>query len=225
MLGLFALNTEAVEGAIYQMLNHGISTGALFLLVGVIYERRHTRMIADFGGLTRVMPVYAVFFMIFTLSSVGLPPLNGFIGEFLILVGAFKSNTAYGVLAASGVVLGAIYMLWMYQRVFFGEVTHKENETLKDLNFREIVVFAPLIAMVFFMGVYSKPFISKMEPSVNKFIMDIESYRSAMELPEGIEVTLPRAPEAGEILAEASEIDVDAGETVSNDDIEEGEVE
>jgi NADH-quinone oxidoreductase subunit M len=199
MLGLFALNTHAVEGAIYQMLNHGISTGALFLLVGVVYERRHTRLIADYGGLTKVMPIYAVYFMIFTLSSIGLPPLNGFVGEFMILVGAFQANVVYGVLAATGVVLGAIYMLWMYQRVFFGEVTHQENEKLKDLSFREIIVFTPLILMVFVMGVYSKPFISKMEPSVNKFIEEVNYYRGLAEgeMLEGVEVSLPAPPALG----------------------------
>jgi len=195
MLGLFALNTQAVEGAIYQMLNHGISTGALFLLVGVVYERRHTRLIADYGGLTKVMPWFAVYFMIFTLSSIGLPPLNGFIGEFMILLGVFQANPLYAVLAAFGVVLGAIYMLWVYQRVFHGEITREENKGLKDINAREIAVFAPLIIMVFLMGVYSKPFISKMEPSVNKFIEQMDYYREAArsdthdylvgEMPEG----------------------------------------
>ncbi len=196
MLGLFALNTHAVEGAIYQMLNHGISTGALFLLVGVIYERRHTRLIEDYGGLTRVMPIYAVFFMVFTLSSIGLPPLNGFVGEFMILVGVYQANSVYGILATTGVVLGAIYMLWMYQRVFFGEIKYKENEALKDLSFREIAVFAPLILMVFVMGIYSKPFISKMEPSVNLFIEQVNSHRTTAKtgLPRGIEVSFPSSP-------------------------------
>jgi len=173
MLGLFALNTQAVEGAIYQMLGHGLSTGALFLLVGVIYERRHTRMIAEFGGLTKVMPVYAVVFMIVTLSSIGLPGLNGFVGEFLILLGTFKANALWAVLAASGVVLGAIYMLWMLQRVFFGPIKNAANETLKDLNLREIVVFVPLIVMIVFMGVYPSPFLSRMEPAVDKFIAEV----------------------------------------------------
>ncbi|MBP2680617.1 MAG: nuoM [Candidatus Krumholzibacteriota bacterium] len=177
MLGLFALNTQAVEGAVYQMLNHGLSTGALFLLVGVIYERRHTRLIDSFGGLTKVMPVYAVIFMIVTLSSVGLPPLNGFVGEFLILVGAFKAKALWAVLAATGVVLGAIYMLWMYQRVFFGPVRHAENEGLKDLSLREIVVFVPILAMIFVMGVYPKPFLSRMEPAVNRFVAQVEEKR------------------------------------------------
>jgi len=180
MLGLFALNTQAVEGAIYQMINHGISTGALFLLVGVVYERRHTRLISEYGGLTRVMPVYAVIVMVVTLSSIGLPPLNGFIGEFLILVGVFKSNVVYGVLAASGVVLGAIYMLWVYQRVFFGDVTNEKNLTLKDLTPREVWVFVPLIVMIFWLGVYSKPFIGRMEPAVNKFVTEMMEVRAAM---------------------------------------------
>jgi NADH-quinone oxidoreductase subunit M len=175
MLGLFVLNTQAVEGAIYQMLNHGLSTGALFLLVGVIYERRHTRMIEDFGGITRVMPVFAAVFMLVTLSSIGLPPLNGFIGEFLILLGTFKAKAVYAILAASGVVFGAIYMLWMYQRVFFGEIKHAVNETLKDLTPREIIVFVPILLMIVFMGVYSKPFLSRMEPSVKQLVTDIKS--------------------------------------------------
>jgi NADH-quinone oxidoreductase subunit M len=182
MLGLFMLNTQAVEGAIYQMLNHGLSTGALFLLVGVIYERRHTRMIEDFGGITRVMPVFAFVFMFVTLSSIGLPPLNGFIGEFLILLGTFKAKAVYAILGATGVVLGAIYMLWMYQRVFFGEIKHAVNETLKDLTPREIVVFVPILIMIVFMGVYSKPFLSRMEPSVKQFITDINSGNRGMQL-------------------------------------------
>jgi len=191
MLGLFALNTQAVEGAIYQMLNHGISTGALFLLVGVIYERRHTRLIADYGGLTRVMPVYAVYFMIFLLSSIGLPPLNGFIGEFMILVGAFEANPVYAIIATAGVVLGAIYMLWMYQRVFFGEVTRDENKSLRDLNLREVLVFLPLIVMVFLMGVYSRPFTSRMEPSVNRFIEQVTGRSSDMMEQMGTEIRGP----------------------------------
>ena len=189
MLGLFALNTQAVEGAVYQMLNHGLSTGALFLLVGVIYERRHTRMINAFGGLAKVMPVYAVIFMIVTLSSIGLPGLNGFVGEFLILLGAFKAKALWAALAASGVVLGAIYMLWMYQRVFFGTVKQEDegNGGLKDLNLREIVVFLPILAMIFFMGVYPKPFLSRMEPAVNKFVAQVTERRMALEPKSSLE--------------------------------------
>jgi NADH-quinone oxidoreductase subunit M len=180
MLGLFVLNTQAVEGAIYQMLNHGISTGGLFLLVGVIYERRHTRMIEDFGGLTKSMPVYATAFMIVTLSSIGLPLTNGFVGEFLILLGAFAAKPLYGILAATGVVLGAIYMLWMLQRVFFGPIKHVANEALKDLTVREMAVFAPIIGLIFFMGVYPKPFLSRMEPAVNKFINEVKAKQSTL---------------------------------------------
>ena len=181
MLGLVALNTQAVEGAILGMINHGISTGALFLLVGVIYERRHTRLISEYGGLTRVMPVYATVFMIVTLSSIGLPPLNGFVHEFLILVGAYQANPWWGILAASGVVLGAIYMLWMLQRVFFGDVTNPKNSALKDLSAREILVFLPLVVMIFWLGAYSRPFVSRMEPSVAQFVEQMTSYRSAMQ--------------------------------------------
>jgi NADH-quinone oxidoreductase subunit M len=219
MLGLFALNTQAVEGAIYQMLNHGISTGALFLLVGVVYERRHTRLIADYGGLTKVMPWFAVYFMIFTLSSIGLPPLNGFVGEFMILLGVFAANPLYAILAATGVVLGAIYMLWMYKRVFYGEVTHEENKSLKDLVPREIAVFAPLILMVFLMGVYSKPFISRMEPSVEKFVTEMNYYRDLVnnDAPADIDVTLPglEDPDEGDAADEPLESDDDRLETAA----------
>ena len=170
VLGLFSLNAVAATGAYYQMLNHGISTGALFLLVGVIYERRHTREISEFGGISKVMPLFAVVFMIITLSSVALPGTNGFIGEFLILLGSWKANPGLTVLAATGVIFGAVYMLWMFQRVMFGPVTHKENEGLKDLSFREIVVLAPLVLAVFFMGVNPNFFFSKLNPSMDRFL-------------------------------------------------------
>jgi NADH-quinone oxidoreductase subunit M len=173
MLGMFALNMQGVQGSIYQMLNHGISTGSLFLIVGMVYERRHTRLIADFGGLSRVMPIFAAFFMIVTLSSIGLPGTNGFVGEFLILLGAFRSNTTYGVLAATGVVLGAAYMLWMFQRVMFGVITKPENEKLKDLNKREIVTLIPMVILIFLMGIYPKLFFSKMDVTVDQFIKDV----------------------------------------------------
>ena len=137
MLGLFALNMQGMQGAILQMINHGVSTGALFLLVGMIYDRRHTRMIEDFGGIAKPMPVYATFFMIVMLSSIGLPLTNGFVGEFLILLGVFAANHWYATFAASGVILGACYMLWMYQRVIFGKVTNPENEKLTDMTIRE----------------------------------------------------------------------------------------
>ncbi|MCS7280584.1 MAG: NADH-quinone oxidoreductase subunit M [Desulfobacterota bacterium] len=170
MLGMFAFNMQGVEGSIYQMLNHGISTGGLFLLVGMLYERRHTRMIADFGGLSSVMPVYAVFFMIVTLSSIALPGTNGFVGEFLILLGAFKAKKIYGILGATGVILGAVYMLWMFRRVMFGVLTHEENKHLKDLSKREIFIMSCIVFFIILMGVYPKAFFKKMDVSVEEFL-------------------------------------------------------
>jgi NADH-quinone oxidoreductase subunit M len=170
MIGLFAMNSLGMMGATYQMLNHGISTGGLFLLVGMIYERRHTREIADFGGLSRVMPLFTIALMIMTLSSIALPGTNGFVGEFLILLGTWVKSPLWGSLAALGVVLGAAYMLIMFQRVMFGKIRHQENESLKDLSFREIMVMLPLIVMVVFMGVYPKFLFEKMEPSLNRIL-------------------------------------------------------
>jgi len=166
MLGLSSLNVVGVEGAVYQMISHGISTGALFLLVGVLYERRHTRLIADFGGLWRQVPLYAFFLLVVTLSSIGLPGLNGFVGEFLILLGAFKASPVLAILASSGVVLGAVYMLWMFQRVMFGEIDKAENREISDLNRRELVILVPLLALIVLMGVYPRPFLKTMEASV-----------------------------------------------------------
>ena len=179
MLGLFALTTQAVEGAVLQMINHGISTGALFLIVGMLYDRRHTRMIADFGGIAKVMPAYAAFFMIATLSSIGLPFTNGFVGEFLILLGTFKANTTYGIIASSGVVLAACYMLWMYQRVIFGKVTNPENAKLTDINAREKLVLVPLMILVFWIGIYPKPFLDRIEPSVRAVLTRVNQVRAA----------------------------------------------
>ena len=172
MLGLFALNMQGVQGGLIQMINHGLSTGALFLIVGMLYERRHTRMIADFGGLSKVMPVFAVFFMIVTLSSIGLPGLNGFVGEFLILLGTFKSNPVYAIFAATGVIFAAVYMLWMFQRVMFGEVTKEENRQLKDLSIREIGVLLPVLVFIFWIGIYPKTFLSKTETSIKHFLTE-----------------------------------------------------
>ncbi len=174
MLGIFVFNLQGMEGSILQMINHGLSTGALFLLVGMIYERRHTRMIADFGGLTKTMPVFAVFFMIMTLSSIGLPGLNGFVGEFLILVGVFKSNILYAVLATTGVILSACYMLWMFQRVMFNKITHPENRKLKDLNKREWAILLPITILVFWLGIYPKPIISRMDVSVDHLLTQVD---------------------------------------------------
>ena len=170
MLGLFTLNPQGMVGGVIQMVNHGLSTGALFFLVGVIYERRHSRMIADFGGLARRMPRYATVFMIVALSSLGLPGLNGFVGEFLILLGAFKANQVYAIFAASGVILAAIYLLWMYRRVFFGILDKEENKKLTDLNLREYLVFVPLLILIVWLGVYPYPFLIRIGPAVEKVL-------------------------------------------------------
>jgi NADH-quinone oxidoreductase subunit M len=167
MLGLFALNIQGIQGGIYQMVSHGLSTGALFLLVGMLYDRRHTRMIADFGGLWQQLPVFSVMFLIVTFASIGLPGLNGFIGEFLILLGAFRVKPGWTAAAATGLILGAIYMLWMFRRVFFGPMTHPENHKLADLDRRELLILVPVIALIIIMGVYPQPFLSRMKPAVD----------------------------------------------------------
>ncbi len=182
MLGLYVLTSQGVEGSILQMINHGISTGALFLLVGVVYERRHTRLIKEYGGIARVMPVYSTIFLIVTLSSIGLPTTNGFVGEFLILLGTFKANKVAAVFAASGVILGAVYMLWMVQRVFYGEVTNPKNLKLKDLNCREFLYLAPLVVMIFWIGLYPNFFLDKMHASVDKFISQVKVEQTAPAL-------------------------------------------
>jgi NADH-quinone oxidoreductase subunit M len=170
MLGLFTFNMPGVQGGIIQMINHGLSTGALFLIVGVIYERRHTRLISEFGGICTPMPVYAIIFMIVTLSSIGLPGLNGFVGEFLILLGAFKANMWYAIIAATGVIFAACYMLWMFQRVVFGKVENPKNKDLKDLSWREIAIFAPLILFIVWIGVYPSTFLDKTKASTENFL-------------------------------------------------------
>ena len=168
MIGMFALNDPGLRGSILQMLNHGVSTGALFLLVGIVYERRHNRLIAEYGGIAKVMPLYATFFLIITMSSIGLPTLNGFIGEFTILIGAFHHSWVWALFAASGIVLGAAYMLWLYQRVFFGELNNEKNFELADLNLREQWTLIPLIVLAFWIGLYPKPFFDRMQPTVDR---------------------------------------------------------
>jgi len=172
-LGLLAMNLQGWQGGMLQMLNHGVSTGALFLLVGMIYERRHTRLIDDFGGLTKVMPVFAVFFMIITLSSIGLPGTNGFVGEFLILVGTFRTNPVWAAFATTGVILSAVYMLWMFQRVMFGEVKNPANAGLSDLNWREKAVLVPLVVFVFWIGIYPNTFLKNMEGSLENLLNQV----------------------------------------------------
>ncbi len=178
VLGLFGLTTVAVSGSVYQMLNHGLSTGGLFLLVGMIYERRHTREIAAFGGLWKVLPAYSVAFLLIMLASAGLPGLNGFIGEFLILVGSFPGWPWATAVATSGVVLGALYLLWMYQRVIFGPVVHDENRALVDLSGRELAVIVPVIALCALMGLYPRPFLSRIEPSVDRIVARLHQAQS-----------------------------------------------
>jgi len=179
MLGLFALNPLGIQGGILQMVNHGLSTGALFLIVGMIYERRHTRDVDAFGGLWKVMPVYAALTLIVTLSSMGLPGLNGFVGEFTILLGAFGSKAIgspwFAGLSALGVILAAIYMLYMFQKMFLGPLDEDENQKLKDLNAREIVTLVPLLVFIFWIGVYPKPFFDLMTPAVEHLVTALQT--------------------------------------------------
>ena len=181
MIGLFALNVAGVRGGILQMINHGLSTGALFLLVGIIYERRHTRMISEYGGISSVMPMYATVFLVITMSSIGLPTLNGFVGEFTILVGAFLRNPWWAVIAATGIVLGAAYMLWMFQRVFFGPLDKPENEGLLDLSRRELGYLLPIVVLCFWIGLYPKPFFEVLEKPVDYVVGKIEAVETTGE--------------------------------------------
>jgi len=205
MLGIFALNQQGMAGGMLQMLNHGVSTGALFLIVGFIYERRHTRMISDFGGLAKQMPVFATIFMIVTFSSIGLPGTNGFVGEFLVLIGAFESKMRiYAIIASSGVILSAVYMLWMFQRVMFGELNNPKNQVLKDLNAREVVIMLPLVFLIFFMGVYPRPFIDSMTPSLERMIKQVNRNQVAMVAPAVPAMVLPAGHVAVPAAAPAS---------------------
>jgi NADH-quinone oxidoreductase subunit M len=174
MLGMFALNVQGLSGSVLQMVNHGLSTGALFLLVGMLYERRHTRQISDFGGVARPMPVYAAFFGLVTMSSIGLPMLNGFVGEFLILLGTFLASPWMAVLATSGVVLAAGYMLWMFRRVLFGPVEHAENRSLIDLDLREKLVMAAIVVPILWIGLYPETLLRRIEPPVIELIERVE---------------------------------------------------
>ena len=185
MLGIFALNPLGLQGAILQMVNHGLSTGALFLIVGMIYERRHTRLMSDFGGLWKVMPVFGTLSLVIVLSSVGLPGLNGFVGEFTILTGAYTSvainYTLTAILATVGVILAAVYLLHMFQHVYLGTVTHDENKSLKDVNWREIITLAPLLMLILWIGVYPKPFFALMAPAVNNLVALMQPYLMAVK--------------------------------------------
>jgi NADH-quinone oxidoreductase subunit M len=174
ILGIFAMTSQGLSGGVIQMVNHGLSTGALFLLVGMIYERRHTRQISDYGGIAKVMPVFAGLFLFSVFASAGLPGLNGFIGEFKILLGSYLRFPVAAVFAATGVILAAVYLLWAYERVFTGPVVHKENEKLLDLSRREILIIAPLAVLILFIGIYPKPALDRIEPAVDEVLQRIE---------------------------------------------------
>jgi len=201
-LGIFALTPQGLSGSVLQQINHGISTGALFLLVGMIYERRHTRLISEFGGLATPMPNFAAIYLIITLSSLGMPILNGFIGEFTILQGAFVVNKAWAAWGTLGIVLGAAYLLWLYQRVMFGNVTHDVNKTLPDLNLREYAVLLPLVALAFWIGIYPKPFFAYIDKPVEKIVQQVNPkfYEQANRaLPPASPVAAPSAPVSLEV--------------------------
>ena len=174
MLGMFALNPMGLKGSVLQMINHGISTGALFLLVGIIYERRHTRLISEYGGLAKQMPTYATLFLIAALSSMGLPALNGFIGEFTILLGAANRSMVWAAFAAVGIVLGAAYLLWLYQRVFWGPLDNPANRTLPDVNRRELITLLPLVALMVWIGIAPKIFFDIIEQPVNYIVQKVD---------------------------------------------------
>jgi NADH-quinone oxidoreductase subunit M len=202
MLGIFAFDRQGVEGAVYQMLNHGLSTGALFLLVGMLYLRRHTREIAEFGGLWSSVPICAAIFMVVMLSSIGLPGLNGFVGEFLILLGAYFSLKIAVYFAVAGLILGALYMMWAYERVMWGPLTKSVNVAMADLSRREIAVLTPLLALMLFMGLYPRPLLNRMEPSVNNLLgrlrmAQAESIHSAERPPVALAVGAIGAKSSG----------------------------
>ena len=191
MLGIFALTVQSVQGALMVMINHGISTGALFLIVSILYERRHTREISEYGGISNVMPVYATITMIMFLSSMGLPLLNGFVGEFTILQGAFMAKWQWGAWAVPGVVLAAAYLLWLYQRVFFGTVTNPKNEKLHDLTPREVATFVPLLIMAFWIGLYPKPFFQILEQPVNHLVATVHAPLPSPNVNASLPAVLP----------------------------------
>jgi NADH-quinone oxidoreductase subunit M len=201
-LGMFALTPVGITGSIIQQVNHGISTGALFLIVGIVYERRHTREISEYGGLSKVMPVFATVFLIMTMSSIGLPALNGFIGEVLILQGVYVVNKAWAAVAASGIVLGAAYMLWLYQRTMFGKVDNPANASLRDLNARELATFVPLMALAVWIGLYPSPFLRRLETSVGRVVARVNSvYGPAVAKGADCDTPAPAAAAAAAVPA------------------------
>jgi len=208
MLGMFALNPLGMEGSVLQMINHGLSTGGLFLIVGLVYERRHTKEIAQFGGLASVMPIYATFTLVIFLASMGLPTLNGFVGELMILQGAFAANRVWAYWAVLGIVLGAAYLLWLYQRVFWGKVTHEENQGLRDLNARELATLVPLVVLCFWIGLYPRPFLDFLHEPVARVAAIVQpgTYGGHTALAASAEPAPPAGePVAGEESATAPE--------------------
>ncbi len=190
VLGIFSMTEEGMQGAVIQMINHGLSTGALFLLVGMIYDRRHTREISQFGGLAKVMPVFSTLFMIVTFSSIGLPGLNGFVGEFLILLGSFNSlflgSYVYASIAATGVIFSAVYMLWMCQRVFFGKITHEENRSLLDLTKREVAIILPILLFIVWIGVYPSTFLKSSTAYTKQVVTQMQNAKSGNVAPVNV---------------------------------------
>ena len=203
-LGLFALNPNGIAGSILQQINHGITTGALFLIVGIVYERRHTREISEYGGLSTVMPVFATIFMIITMASIGVPGLNGFIGEFTILQGAFEESWVWAAFAVLGIVLGAAYMLWLYQRTMFGPITNTKNEKLPDLNLRELVTLVPLVILAFWIGLYPKPYFRILEKPVAQIVERVRpGYYAQRGIPSSLRA-VPDGQSGGTAVAETS---------------------
>jgi NADH-quinone oxidoreductase subunit M len=192
-LGIFVLTPQGLSGSVLQQINHGISTGALFLIVGILYERRHTRLISEFGGLATPMPNFAAIYLIVSLSSLGMPLLNGFIGEFTILQGVFSVSKSWAAWASLGIVLGAAYLLWLYQRTMFGPVTHEVNKSLPDLNLREYGVLLPLVALAFWIGIYPKPFFAYLEKPVQRIVQQVNPgfYQANLPLPPASFVAAP----------------------------------
>ncbi len=222
VLGMFVLNTQGIQGAVLQMVNHGISTGALFILVGWIYERRHTREISELGGLQKSAPIFAAAFTLVMLSSVGLPGLNGFVGEFLILLGGFQGARWWTVIAVTGVILAALYLLWAYQRVFHGTPTG-DNATMPDLRLSEGLAILPLLFLIVFLGVYPKPMLERIEPSVERLVAHVEAHVDGFESPGPEQV--PAEPATADDLTETlEEAEAEAkGDDHEGDDHEEGE--
>ncbi|MGE0864840.1 MAG: NuoM family protein [Vicinamibacterales bacterium] len=210
ILGIAAFNVEGVQGASYQMLAHGVSTGGLFCIVGMLSDRRHTRLISEFGGLKTVMPRLTAVMLILTLSSIGLPGMNGFIGEFLIMLGAFKWDPRFVVVAALGVILSAVYMLWMFQRVFYGKITNSHNADLKDLSFREWAIIGPLAAAAIGMGVAPNVFLKPMEPAIQRIVERVQSRQPLVvevpaQTPEVVASSFAKAPAFAKAAAGKSE--------------------